>query len=164
VTIIGRCTIAWLPLLLAACGDPTPQLTAMRGYLKANPERAELCARAGVLTLQAHELLKTNPDPIAVTHLLLKQHDRPAFTPTERARLETILVGHTGLAREFKGLTPETLGVAYLQICRFQIGGGQPDFAGPAWAKRLDAAERCERDFSTGDRRKECVAQAFLQS
>ncbi len=156
--------MAALPLLLAACGDPTPQLTVMRDYLKANPERAELCARAGVLTTQAHELLKTNPDPIAVSHLLLKQYARPDFTPAERARLETIFVGHTGLAAEFKGLSAETLGVAYLQLCRFQIGGGQPDFGGPAWAKRLDAAERCERDFPAGNPRKECVARAFLQS
>lgn len=162
-----RCgwAIAWLPLVgVAACGDPTPQLTAMRAFLHANPQQAELCARAGILTTRAHELLKTTTDPIAVTHQMLKQYGQPAFTPAERARLETILVGHTEFARQFKGLSAETLSVAYLQLCRFQIGGGQPDFTGAASAKRLDAAERCEREFGAGDRRKECVARAFLQS
>lgn len=156
--------MACLPLLAAACGDPTPQLTAMRAALQANPKQAELCARAGVLTTQAHELLKTTTDPIAVTHQMLKQYDQPAFTPAERARLETILVGHSQFAQQFKGLSTETLSVAYLQICRFQISGGQPEFTGAAWAKRLDAAERCEREFDAGERRKECVARAFLQS
>ncbi|MGH8618744.1 MAG: hypothetical protein ACREUW_13720 [Burkholderiales bacterium] len=155
---------AWLPMLVTACGDPTPQLTAMRSALQANPQQAELCARAGVLTTQAHELLKTTEDPLAVTHRMLKQYDRPAFSPAERARLETILVGHTEFAQQFKGLSAETLEVAYLQICRFQIGGGQPEFAGTAWAKRLDAAERCEREFDAGERRKECVARAFSYS
>lgn len=163
MTAAGRCATACLTLLAAACGDPTPHLTAMRDHLKADPRRGEFCARAALLTTQAHELFKTHTDLVAVTHILLKRYDQPGFTVGERTRLETLLLGQAGLAQAFQGLTPDTLTIASLQICRVQFDGGRTDLSGPAWLKRLDTAERCESGFPAGERRKECVASAFAQ-
>ncbi len=134
----------------------------MQAFMNQKTETVEACARARVLALQAHDLLRANPQPDAVAQQLVEQYQGALPAPAQRARLREIMLAQSKFALMFHDLDRDTVAIAYPQTCRYTVAYGiRPDFSGREWLAQMDKAAQCEKQHEPGVRRQECVAGAF---
>lgn len=148
--------------ILSACSNEHAELEALNAFYKSDDPKAKACAQFGVLVAEAHSLLGPNdPAEVAAKQLETKYHQR-VKSDDDRARVSRMMLGVSNVAYGLRALSKDGAIIAYLQTCRRQSAGWTPATADRgAYAGKLRQAEDCERNFSEGAQRKDCIARAF---